>query len=176
MLEPSTTELQRMLTFLFSGEWQARTETVAQEFLNYWFSKDERWMPIPPQYNVQLHQVFLSSICEPPAHQNKLPQFYDMLQNIEIIRIWLFSDEFEPVHCLKRFAVWEAVAAVEAKVLEFTAESMRCLCMRMDKHLRNNAAHVELMQGIHAQAIKEWLRCWEQTWSAIYRHAMEKLQ
>ena len=66
---PSTKEFEKMYVIIKNGEWSPRTQMAEQEFLCYYFGKTESWHALGPQYNVQTHQLFLSSDWEPPRDQ-----------------------------------------------------------------------------------------------------------
>ena len=98
--EPSAREFEKMYKYLCSGRWRAMTNMAEQEFLSHWFGRDGKWYALPPEFNFQLHHVFLSSQWWPPGGQARPSKFYQMLNDTSIIKNWHFSGEKEPVDCL----------------------------------------------------------------------------
>ena len=90
-----------------------------QEFLSHWFGRDGRWYALPPEFNFQLHQVFLSSKWWPPGGQQRPSKYYQMLVDTRIIKNWHFSGEKEPVDCL-----YELVPGESAEVLEWRIDML----------------------------------------------------
>ena len=69
--EPSAREFRMMYDYLCSGRWRAVTNMAEQESLSHWFGRDGRWYALPPEFNFQLHHVFLSSAWWPPVGQDR---------------------------------------------------------------------------------------------------------
>ena len=90
LFEPDASEFGKMMKYLCSGRRKAVTNMAEQEFLSHWFGRDGRWHALPPEFNFQLHHVFLSSQWWPPAGQERPSKYYQMLHDTPIIRNWHF--------------------------------------------------------------------------------------
>ena len=145
-----------------------------QGFLSHWFGRDGRWYALPPEFNFQLHHVFLSSQWWPPGGQARPSKFYQMLNDTPIIKNLHFSGEKEPVDCLYELES-ESAEVREWRVDMLARDSMMHEWDRMDPAFKANAEHLELILSVHKQATEEWLNCWEGTWKTIFTEALSEI-
>ena len=82
--EPPAREFRSRDDYLCSGRWNAVTDMAEQEFLSHWFGRDGRWYALPPEFNFQLHPVFLSGHWWPPSGQQRPSKYYQMLSDTTI--------------------------------------------------------------------------------------------
>ena len=146
-----------------------------QEFLSHWFGRDGRWYALPPEFNFQLHQVFLSSKWWPPGGQQRPSKYYQMLVDTTIIKNWHFSGQKEPVDCLYELVPGESDEARDSRVDLLAQDSMLHQWYRMDESFKSNEGHLALILSVHKQATKEWLNCWERTWWTIFTEALAEI-
>ena len=146
-----------------------------QEFLSHWFGRDGRWYALPPEFNFQLHHVFLSSQWWPPGGQARPSKFYQMLNDTPIIKNWHFSGEKEPVDCLYELVPGESAEVREWRIDMLAHDSMMHEWDRMDASFKANGEHLELILSVHKQATEEWLNCWEGTWKTIFTEALSEI-
>ena len=173
--EPSAREFRRMYDYLCSGRWRAVTDMAEQEFLSHWFGRDGRWYALPPEFNFQLHHVFLSSQWWPPGGQARPSKFYQMLNDTPIIKNWHFSGEKEPVDCLYELVPGESAEVREWRIDMLAHDSMKHEWDRMDASFKANGEHLELILSVHKQATEEWLNCWEGTRKTIFTEALSEI-
>ena len=138
-------EFQDMYDYLCSGRWRAVTDMAEQEFLSHWFGRDGRWYALPPEFNFQLHHVFLSSQWWPPGGQARPSKFYQMLNDTSIIKNWHFSGEKEPVDCLYELVPGESAEVREWRIDMLAQDSMLNEWDRMDASFKANEEHLELI-------------------------------
>ena len=139
------------------------TSMAEQEFLSHWFGRHGRWYALPPEFNFQLHQVFLSSKWWPPGGQARPSKFYQMLNDTPIIKNWHFSGEKEPVDCLYELVPGESAEVREWRIDMLAQDSMLNEWGRMEPSFKANEEHLELILSVHKQATEEWLNCWERS-------------
>ena len=173
--EPSEEEFNMMYEYLWSGEWEAVTDMAEQEFLSHWFGRDERWHALPPEYNFQLHQVFLSGQWWPPSGQERPSKYYQMLSNTSMIKNWHFSGEKEPVDCLYELEPGESDEARDSAIERLAQDSLFREWHRMDESFKVNEGHLELILSVHKKATEEWLNCWEDTWKTIFTETLSEI-
>ena len=173
--EPSAREFRRMYDYLCSGRWRAVTDMAEQEFLSHWFGRDGRWYALPPEFNFQLHQVFLSSKWWPPGGQQRPSKYYQMLVDTTIIKNWHFSGQKEPVDCLYELVPGESDEARDSRVDLLAQDSMLHEWYRMDESFKANEGHLALILSVHKQATEEWLNCWESTWKTISTKTLSEI-
>ena len=172
--EPDAREFERMFKHLCSGKWQAVTEMAEQEFLSHWFSG--RWHALPPEFNFQLHHVFLSSQWWPPKGQERPSKYYQMLNNPGIIKNWHYSGEREPVDLLlHELEPGDSDEVIDLKVARLAKEGMDKEWRRMHDDIKGNKEHLKLILSVHEQATHEWLQGWKVTWKTIFTGALSEI-
>ena len=164
-----------MFDYLCSGNWKAVTDMAEQEFLSHWFGRDGRWYALPPEFNFQLHHVFLSGQWWPPVGQQRPSKYYQMLVDTRIIKNWHFSGEKEPVDCLYGLVPGESDEARDSRVDLLAQDSMLHEWNRMHPSFKKNEEHLELILSVHKQATEEWLNCWEGTWKTIFTETLSEI-
>ena len=151
------------------------TNMAEPEFLSHWFGRHGRWYALPPEFNFQLHQVFLSSKWWPPGGQQRPSMYYQMLVDTTIIKNWHFSAQKEPVDCLYELVPGESDEARDSRVDLLAQDSMLHEWYRMDESFKANEGHLALILSVHKQATEEWLNCWERTWWTIFTGALSEI-
>ena len=128
-----------------------------------------------PQFNFQLHHVFLSGQWWPPGGQARPSKFYQMLNDTSIIKHLHFSGEKEPVDCLYELVPGESAEARDSRVDLLAQDSMLHEWNRMDDSFKANEGHLALILSVHKQATEEWLNCWEGTWKTIFTETLSEI-
>ena len=146
-----------------------------QEFLSHWLGRNGRWYALPPEFNFQLHQVFLSSAWWPPRGQTRPSKYYQMLRDTPIIKIWHFSGEKEPFDFLYELVPGASNEDLDWRVGMFAHDCMMDSWNRMDPAFQDDHEHIDLILSVHKQATEEWLSCWEGTWKTIFTGALSEI-
>ena len=173
--EPSARGFRDMYDYLCSGRGKAVTNMAEQEFLSHWFGRDGRWYALPPEFNFQLHHVFLSGAWWPPVGQERPSMYYQMLCNTHIIKNWHFSGEKEPVDCLFELVDGESPEECQSRIDMLAEDSMLQEWRRMHPSFKKNEEHLQLILSVHKQATEEWLKCWGSTWTTIFTEALSDI-
>ena len=126
--KPDANEFEKMMEYLRSGRWKAYTNTAEQEFLSHWFGREGRWHAMAPEYNFQLHHVFLSSQWWPPGGQQRASKYYQMLLDNAIIKNWHYSGDEEPADCLCKLVPGDYESDKEKAIEMLAQDSMEKEC------------------------------------------------
>ena len=173
LLTPSIKEFQLMEQFLFK-DWRNRKNRMAeQEFLSFWFGREESptpWQTVHKKFNFQLHQMFLNNGPRPPPGQSRASSFWHMCQYPEQeVAVWHYSSNRKPVHCLLDYmnaaSRWsDQSEAVSAFVSDMAAGELR--------RPKLDATHVlphisSVINPCNEIATTEWLESWQGMWPLL---------
>ena len=173
--KPSVAEFDAMYAFLWSGQWKGGP-MAEQEFLSHWYGRIGEWWVIPPEYNFQLHHVFISGQATPPHGQERSSKYHEMLHKPEIIKIWHYSGEKEPYDCLLGLEANDPEEFRDSKLKGFTETCMTREWPRMQPEVQADVEHIQLIKKVHQMATEEWILHWEAMWQELFKKTVEAVQ
>ena len=162
VLKPNTAVFDQMVKSLESG-WHTITKMAEQEFLSYFFGKEEQWNSLHKKFNFQLHHLYLCGGSRPPPGQRRPSSFWALAMDPSQVNVWHFSSNHKPDMVLSQMSAdWETLPkSLEAFLQETTAaETNR---KAADKaFIKENLQKV--IMPCNKLATREWLQGWQEAW------------